>query len=72
MTKTIVEITGEKPTKTGRPQKETAVGRIKYTTSLRGEVVKWLKTKAVQMDLTPADLLEAALFDYRKKLEADF
>ena len=51
--------------RTGRPIKENAVGRAKFTTALRQDVVKWLKTYAIETDQTAADVLETALLIYR-------
>lgn len=60
------------PKGNGRPIKEKAIGRVKFTTSLRGDVVKWLKHYAIDTGETSADVLEnAVLFymDYKKSLK---
>jgi hypothetical protein len=56
----------------GRPIKEKAIGRVKFTTAIRKDVVKWVKHYAVEADETPADVLENALLfymDYKKSLK---
>ncbi len=53
--------------KYGRPQKEIAVGRTKFTTMLQPEVVKGLKREAIDRGVTVADLLETILSNYLAK-----
>ena len=53
--------------KYGRPQKEIAVGRTKFTTMLQPEVVKGLKRQAIDRGVTVADLLETILSSYFAK-----
>ena len=53
--------------KYGRPQKEIAVGRTKFTTMLQPEVVKGLKREAIDRGVTVADLLETILGNYFAK-----
>jgi hypothetical protein len=53
--------------KYGRPQKEIAAGRTKFTTMLQPEMVKQLKRQAIDMGITVADLLETLLVDYFAK-----
>ena len=53
--------------KYGRPQKEIAVGRTKFTTMLQPEVVKGLKREAIDRGVTVADLLETILENYFAK-----
>jgi hypothetical protein len=53
--------------KYGRPQKEIAAGRTKFTTMLQPEMVKQLKRQAIDMGITVADLLETLLVDYFSK-----
>ena len=53
--------------KYGRPQKEIAVGRTKFTTMLQPEVVKGLKREAIDRGVTVADLLETILGGYFAK-----
>jgi lipoprotein-anchoring transpeptidase ErfK/SrfK len=50
--------------KYGRPQKEIAAGRTKFTTMLQPEMVKQLKRKAIDEGITVADLLETLLVEY--------
>ena len=60
------------PKNYGRPIKEKAIGRVKFTTAIRKDVVKWVKHYAVEADETPADVLENALLfymDYKKSLK---
>lgn len=51
----------------GRPVKESAVGRVKYTTALDPELRDKLKIEAVRQGCTPADLIEAILKAYFEK-----
>lgn len=64
----VGKLTGKKTEKTetekvskkresGRPVKKEAVGRVKFTTMLPKPMVKWLKTKAVEYEITTADFL---------------
>ena len=53
----------------GRPVKEKAIGRVKFTTALRQDVVKWLKHYAIEADETAADILENALLFYKNHKE---
>lgn len=53
--------------KYGRPQKEIAAGRTKFTTMLQPEMVKQLKRQAIDQGITVADLLETLLVDYFAK-----
>jgi hypothetical protein len=53
--------------KYGRPQKEIAAGRTKFTTMLQPEMVKQLKRQAIDQGITVADLLETLLVDYFSK-----
>lgn len=55
----------------GRPVKESSIGRIKYTTALSKDMIRFLRVEAAQRDMTPADLLEIILSDYKDKLKAD-
>ena len=50
--------------KYGRPQKEIAAGRVKFTTMLQPEIVKQLKRQAIDDGITVADLLESLLQEY--------
>jgi hypothetical protein len=52
----------------GRPVKESSIGRIKYTTALSKDMIRFLRVEAAQRDMTPADLLEIILGAYKDKL----
>ena len=68
--KAVQVLTGQtatEPKATGRPIKKNSIGRVKYTTSLRADLVKWIKQKALDSDQTPADILEKAVLQYRGK-----
>jgi hypothetical protein len=51
----------------GRPIKETSVGRIKYTTSLTKEAIRFLRVEAAMRDISPADFLDLIIKDFREK-----
>jgi hypothetical protein len=53
----------------GRPVKESSVGRTKYTTALSKDMIRFLRVAAAQRDMTPADLLDIILNEYKNKLE---
>lgn len=55
----------------GRPIKESSVGRIKYTTALSKDMIRFLRVEAAQRDVTPADLLEVILGEYKAKLNQE-
>jgi hypothetical protein len=55
----------------GRPMKESSVGRSKYTTALSKEMIRFLRVEAAQCDMTPADLLDFILNEYKNKLNQD-
>lgn len=55
--------------KVGRPKKEAAEGRVKYSTALQPYLVKWLKTYAAETEQTPADVLELAVTSMRFEKE---
>ena len=59
----------ESEARTGRPIKENAIGRVKFTTALRPDVVKWLKTYAIANDQTAADILETALVKFKDEID---
>jgi hypothetical protein len=75
--KTVAKITKiEKPAKVvvksdtpqyGRPLKEIAIGREKFTTMLQPDLVKSLKRQAIDEGITVADLLETILSDFYSK-----
>jgi hypothetical protein len=66
----IVEPTPQKNVG-GRPVKESSIGRIKYTTALSKDMIRFLRVEAAQRDMTPADLLEIILSDYKNNLKTD-
>jgi hypothetical protein len=53
----------------GRPVKQSSVGRLKYTTVLSKDLIRFLRVEAAQRDMTPADLLEIVLTEYKEKLK---
>lgn len=55
----------------GRPVKESSIGRTKYTTALSKDMIRFLRVEAAQRDMTPADLLEVILSDYKNKSKQD-
>ena len=56
--------TGE-PKSYGRPPKENAIGRVKFTTAVQPSIVTWLKIYAANSDVTVADVVELALAAYK-------
>lgn len=51
----------ENSQKVGRPKKEAAEGRVKYSTVLQPSLIKFLKKYAADTERTPADILEIAV-----------
>lgn len=51
----------------GRPKKESSVGRVKYTTSLTKESIRFLRVESAMRDISPADLLEIIIADFNSK-----
>ena len=49
----------------GRPPKEAAIGRVKFTTALQPLYVKWLKHEAANADVSVADVVELAMAAYK-------
>lgn len=49
------------------PTKEVAPSRVKLTTAMLPDVLKWVKVYAVETGVSPADVLEAAVLDYQDK-----
>ena len=49
----------------GRPIKATSAGRVKYTTAISKDLIRFLRVEAAQRDMTPADLLEIILSEYQ-------
>lgn len=49
----------------GRPPKEAAIGRVKFTTALQDSLVKWLKIQAANTGVTVADVVEQAIATYK-------
>lgn len=62
--KTISEIAQPKATTT--PAK---IGRVKLTTAIYPELLEWLKIHAIKSNLSPADIIDIALREYRKSKE---
>lgn len=48
----------------GRPIKSTAVNRVQYTTKIKEEYLKALKKRAIDENLSTADLLERIISKY--------
>jgi hypothetical protein len=51
----------------GRPVKATSVGRVKYTTAISKDLIRFLRVEAAQRDMTPADLLEIIISEYQNR-----
>ena len=49
----------------GRPPKEAAIGRVKFTTAVQPYLVKWLKIQAANTGVSVADIVENALNAYK-------
>jgi hypothetical protein len=49
----------------GRPLKEAAIGRVKFTTALQNHYVKWLKIQAAETGVSVADVVEKAIAAYK-------
>ena len=47
--------------------KEAPIGRVKLTTAMLPDVLKWVKIYAAETGVSPADVLEAAVLDYQDK-----
>ena len=62
-----VEVPAEKNTG-GRPIKATSAARVKYTTAISKELIRFLRVEAAQRDMTPADLLEIIISEYQNKV----
>lgn len=52
----------------GRPIKESSVGRVKYTTALSKDLIKFLRVEAAQREITPADLLDIIITEFKNKI----
>jgi hypothetical protein len=67
--KKVEQLTGQQAThqfKTyGRPLKESAIGRVKFTTALQPLYVKWLKHEAANTGVSVADVVELAFAAYK-------
>lgn len=59
--KSIVEITPAK----APPAK---LGRVKLTTAIEPNLLQWLKIHAIKSNLSPADIIDAALREYKERL----
>jgi hypothetical protein len=51
----------------GRPIKEASIGRVKYTTSLTKDSIRFLRVESAMRDISPADLLDFIINDFRNK-----
>ena len=49
----------------GRPVKAASAGRVKYTTAISKDLIRFLRVEAAQRDMTPADLLEIIISEYQ-------
>lgn len=49
----------------GRPPKEAAIGRVKFTTAVQPSLVKWLKIQAANTGVSVADVVEQAFAAYK-------
>ena len=62
----------EMQSKTGRPKKEVSANRVKLTTKLNSELIKFLKITAVQKDITTADFIEELIIEYIRTNKPDY
>lgn len=53
----------------GRPPKEAAIGRVKFTTAVQPLYVTWLKIQAAEMGVSVADVVEKAFAAYKHEKE---
>jgi hypothetical protein len=51
----------------GRPIKESSIGRVKYTTSLTKDSIRFLRVESAMRDISPADLLDFIINEFRSK-----
>lgn len=51
----------------GRPVKATSASRVKYTTAISKDLIRFLRVEAAQRDITPADLLETIISEYKNR-----
>ena len=58
--------------KTGRPKKPESANRVKLTTKLHAELIKFLKVTAVQKDITTADFIEELIIEYIRTNKPDY
>lgn len=49
----------------GRPPKEAAIGRVKFTTAVQPSLVRWLKIQAANTGVSVADVVERAFAAYK-------
>jgi hypothetical protein len=63
------EIIEKKVPQMGRPKKEIAEGRTRFTTTLQPALIKWLKIQAAQNNGSVADILENAINAYKYEKE---
>lgn len=58
--------------KTGRPKKPEAANRVKLTTKLHAELIKFLKVTAIQNGITTADFIEELIIAYIQANNIDY
>jgi hypothetical protein len=51
----------------GRPIKEASIGRVKYTTSLTKDSIRFLRVESAMRDISPADFLDFIITEFRNK-----
>jgi hypothetical protein len=61
--------TEKEPVRIGRPKKEIAQGRARFSTMLQPSLIKWLKHYSAEHGITAADILENALNLYKYEQE---
>lgn len=54
--------------KIGRPKKASSAHRVKHTTSINENLLKWVKHHAIEEGVTTADIIENAVSYYRTHL----
>lgn len=59
----------EKKEQMGRPKKEIAEGRVRFTTMFQPSIIKWLKIQAAENNSSVADILEIAVNFYKYEKE---
>lgn len=51
--------------KRGRPKKPASANRVKHTTAIDANLIKWVKIFAIEKGVTTADIIEEALFSFK-------